>query len=1066
MGEEPAHSRAAVRGAVLKVELKDFMTYKHAVFNPGPQLNLVLGPNGTGKSSLVCALCVGLGGKTGLLGRADEVSNYVRRGADKGWVKITLAGGPEGRETLIQRIMYSSKNSSDWSINGKECLNRDVQARVASLNIHLDNLCQFLPQDKVVEFARLNPQALLRATQASIGEDSLTTAHDRLIQGRKDAARLESATKALVESLDTLRAANVRAEPAVRALKRRKRLKEDIRLCGSKSAWLKHRSVERMLRDAEQESIAAADAVAELEAQIREETGTSKALSKEEAAADRVRTKAQRSLSVVEGKLNGTARGQSMLSALEELAANLAVRQRGIDGLEGEAAGWEARIAGLRTLIVQLEQEARAPQDGGRTVLAAEKVRLSRLQNDLQLQSRLLEERAVDAQHTLGLAEQGVQRWSTAVSELQDTRRLRLEELNRRKPGIARAAQWLEANRDRFRGMVLGPIAACVEVSSIEHAQALECHVTADKWTYFVVQHREDQDLLKQELQRQCGFDASIANFTGNPEEALSRPLGEAAHYARYGVTHSLDQVFESPALVKHFLQEESRLTEAFVGNSQAQEAVKEILAQVPRLTNLYTPKLSYRRIRSRYNASAESCSILTISAPRIFSPASLTRGSELEGAQASLLECQARVAKHQAELAAVRTAQQPILLQLEEVGKQYADVSEQLRGIHARDRNLDVTLDQKKRELARLAEQGSPLTRKPALEEESARIRAAAHALALDLAATLLKLGEAHRDVAVADLECKALALRMLAARQVSTGRIRQMDGLKQEAGEKIRRVMQLTRELEAVRQMFHEAYKTGDDALFAQFPDDLLELTEHQQTLETELAGLVITNPGAWEEYQLREDQIASQERELEGMQAQLSACDAELQSVQEQWLSRIRTIVDHINGSFQRNFASVGCAGEVVLRETEQDFEGYAVEIRVKFRESQQLETLDAHRQSGGERSVSTILYLIALQGITVAPFRVVDEINQGMDPINERKVYTQLVEAASRPGTPQCFLLTPKLLPGLPFNEAVTVLQIMNGPYITDVASSYSPDMLLGGRRGAAAAAQQRPPVAAH
>lgn len=31
----------------------------------------------------------------------------------------------------------------------------------------------------------------------------------------------------------------------------------------------------------------------------------------------------------------------------------------------------------------------------------------------------------------------------------------------------------------------------------------------------------------------------------------------------------------------------------------------------------------------------------------------------------------------------------------------------------------------------------------------------------------------------------------------------------------------------------MFHEAYKTGDDALFAQFPDDLLELTEHQQTL-----------------------------------------------------------------------------------------------------------------------------------------------------------------------------------------------------------------------------------------
>lgn len=34
-------------------------------------------------------------------------------------------------------------------------------------------------------------------------------------------------------------------------------------------------------------------------------------------------------------------------------------------------------------------------------------------------------------------------------------------------------------------------------------------------------------------------------------------------------------------------------------------------------------------------------------------------------------------------------------------------------------------------------------------------------------------------------------------------------------------------------------------------------------------------------------------------------------------------------------------------------------------MKFRESEQLELLTAHRQSGGERSVSTILYLIALQ-----------------------------------------------------------------------------------------------------
>ena len=57
------------------------------------------------------------------------------------------------------------------------------------------------------------------------------------------------------------------------------------------------------------------------------------------------------------------------------------------------------------------------------------------------------------------------------------------------------------------------------------------------------------------------------------------------------------------------------------------------------------------------------------------------------------------------------------------------------------------------------------------------------------------------------------------------------------------------------------------------------------------------------------------------------------------------------------------------------------------------------------------------LCAVQHVTVTPFRVVDEINQGMDRINERKVFIQMVDAACRPGTTQCFMFTPKLMPDL-------------------------------------------------
>ena len=49
-------------------------------------------------------------------------------------------------------------------------------------------------------------------------------------------------------------------------------------------------------------------------------------------------------------------------------------------------------------------------------------------------------------------------------------------------------------------------------------------------------------------------------------------------------------------------------------------------------------------------------------------------------------------------------------------------------------------------------------------------------------------------------------------------------------------------------------------------------------------------------------------------------------------------------------------------------------------MKFRHTDDMRELNPHHQSGGERSVATILYLMSLQKLTSVPFRCVDEINQ--------------------------------------------------------------------------------------
>ena len=50
-------------------------------------------------------------------------------------------------------------------------------------------------------------------------------------------------------------------------------------------------------------------------------------------------------------------------------------------------------------------------------------------------------------------------------------------------------------------------------------------------------------------------------------------------------------------------------------------------------------------------------------------------------------------------------------------------------------------------------------------------------------------------------------------------------------------------------------------------------------------------------------------------------------------------------------------------------------------MRFRENETLQDLSKGTQSGGEKSVTTAVYMMALQELTQVPFRCVDEINQG-------------------------------------------------------------------------------------
>lgn len=60
-------------GSIIRVSMHNFITFDDCEVFPGPRLNVVLGPNGTGKSSLTHAICLACAGDPKSVGKGNTL---------------------------------------------------------------------------------------------------------------------------------------------------------------------------------------------------------------------------------------------------------------------------------------------------------------------------------------------------------------------------------------------------------------------------------------------------------------------------------------------------------------------------------------------------------------------------------------------------------------------------------------------------------------------------------------------------------------------------------------------------------------------------------------------------------------------------------------------------------------------------------------------------------------------------------------------------------------------------------------------------------------------------------
>lgn len=87
-----------------------------------------------------------------------------------------------------------------------------------------------------------------------------------------------------------------------------------------------------------------------------------------------------------------------------------------------------------------------------------------------------------------------------------------------------------------------------------------------------------------------------------------------------------------------------------------------------------------------------------------------------------------------------------------------------------------------------------------------------------------------------------------------------------------------------------------------------------------------------------------ISKSEKELQALQS-------DMKKVELIWVPKVEELLSRINQNFVQFFSFIGCAGQVTLAKEGEDYDRWGVNILVKFREEEQLHSLDSERQSGG-------------------------------------------------------------------------------------------------------------------
>ncbi|RAR04662.1 f-box domain-containing protein [Stemphylium lycopersici] len=151
-------------GIIEEIQCINFMCHEHLTVTLGPLINFIIGHNGSGKSAVLTALTICLGGKATATNRAQNLKSLIKEGKDHASVTVKIKNqGPlaykpaqYGGSIIVERH-FSRSGTSGFKLkdqNNKLVTNKKAELEdiLDAFSMQIDNPMNVLTQDMARQF--------------------------------------------------------------------------------------------------------------------------------------------------------------------------------------------------------------------------------------------------------------------------------------------------------------------------------------------------------------------------------------------------------------------------------------------------------------------------------------------------------------------------------------------------------------------------------------------------------------------------------------------------------------------------------------------------------------------------------------------------------------------------------------------------------------------------------------------------------------------------------------------------------------------------------------------------